>query len=93
MLGDPHLFPSNDDGLEGPIWVVEGNCGDYYCEGNHVIGIYTTARKAEEAAGVARTAVHSYSSHPEPRRSFSTWSEVSVSRVTLDQSPSLSELR
>lgn len=69
------------------VYVVEGNCGDYYCEGVHVIGIYTSERLAELAREAASKAVHIYMNHEEPRKQFKTWYEVEVRTYTVDEAP------
>lgn len=34
------------DGEVRTVWVAQGDCGDYYCEGEHLLGVFT----GEEAA-------------------------------------------
>jgi len=68
-------------------WIVLGHCGDYYCEGVHPIGIYTTHMKAEEAAEAARRAQHAYRNHKEPRKRFQDWDGVTVETIGLDVMP------
>lgn len=75
------------------VWIVQGNCGDYYCDGNHVIGVYESEKEANEAAMIAERSTHSYASHAEPRSPFRTWTETDVNKITVGEVPPLHELR
>lgn len=28
------------------VWLLQYDCGDYYCDGDHVLGVFTTRQKA-----------------------------------------------
>lgn len=28
------------------MWIAQGNCGDYYCDGGHFLGVFTTEENA-----------------------------------------------
>lgn len=32
------------------VWIVQYDDTDFYCEGMHLVGVYTTVEKAKEAA-------------------------------------------
>ena len=32
------------------LWVAQGDCGDYYCDGEHLLGVFTTPEGAQAAA-------------------------------------------
>lgn len=36
------------------LWLVLGDCGDYYCEGQHPIGVYSTEELANQAVEKAK---------------------------------------
>jgi hypothetical protein len=41
------------------VWIVEGDCGDYYCDGMHNLGVYGTDMVAyDRAAAMKQTLVH-----------------------------------
>lgn len=69
------------------VWIVEANCGDYYCDGDHTVAVYTTRELAEHGAAAAENMTESYNSHPEPRRLFKKWSEIEIVEYTLDETP------
>lgn len=75
------------------VFVVEGSCGDYYCEGSHVVGIYTTDEEAQRARTAALAATHSYARHDEPRPTFRTWQDAEVVKVTVGVQPTPFEMR
>lgn len=75
------------------VWLIEGNCGDYYCEGNHVVGIYASENDATEAKLIVDQATYSIASHDEPRRMFPCWHETEIVRVTMGEIPPFHELR
>lgn len=32
------------------LWVAQGDCGDYYCDGEHLLGVFSTPEAAQAAA-------------------------------------------
>lgn len=69
------------------VWVVQASCGDYYCEWDHLLGVYASEEQAEMARGVAVVAEYVYRSHAEPRRRFSAWDHVRINKFELDRLP------
>jgi hypothetical protein len=55
-------------------WIVYGECGDYYCEGNHVIAVTSSEERARELA--ARAA--------DPERSSKRFYETAVEEIEVD---------
>lgn len=39
------------------LWIVKLDCGDYYCDGNHIGGIYSTQEAAERRKSVLNDGV------------------------------------
>ena len=44
MMNDEHC--QCDTGATVKLYLIQANCGDYYCEGEHVVGVATTLEDA-----------------------------------------------
>lgn len=55
------------------VWVLQYDCGDFYCDGDHVLGVFSSLEKAEDAK-----AVHESSRKP------GQWWEHSIAAWNLD---------
>lgn len=33
--------------MTGTVWIVQYDCGDYYCENEHLAGVYSSRERAE----------------------------------------------
>lgn len=62
------------------VWLVTGECGDYYCEGVHVLAVATTEADAERLKVEAEAATWTNKAGTSGRR----WSEVDVETAPLD---------
>ena len=40
------------------VWVALGDCGDYYCDNEHPLGIYSTEQKAADRVSTYQEAVN-----------------------------------
>jgi len=49
------------------VWMVQYDCGDYYCEGVHPLGVFSTEALADGA-------VTHWMAHPKRTISESAWS-------------------
>lgn len=79
--------------MNAHVWVVQASCGDYYCEWDHLLGVYASEERAEVALLMAQAAEHVYGSHGEPRRRFPTWSEVRINMREIDLLPEVFRVR
>jgi hypothetical protein len=55
-------------------WVVYGECGDYYCEGYHVIAVTSSEERAHDLAARAT----------DPERSYKRFYETAVEEIEVD---------
>lgn len=62
------------------VWLVTADCGDYYCEGEHVIGVATTEAEAERVKAEAEAATWGNRYGASGKR----WNDVSVAQVQTD---------
>lgn len=66
------------------VWLVVADCGDYYCEGAHVVAVAASEEDAVRLRAEADAATHHYRSHGPDGRRYKTFAETSVERVPLD---------
>lgn len=70
------------------VHIVVAECGDYYCNAEHLVGIYTTPELADAAKAVAEASVTVHLNHdPDTRSTPLTWESVEVQTITLDEMP------
>lgn len=65
------------------VWLLLGDCSDYYCEGLHPIAVATSEESAEQLRADAKKAMNWYG-HGENRRGYRAWAEVSVQKIRTD---------
>lgn len=61
------------------VYVVTADCGDYYCESEHLLAVVETSEEADRLAEEARAATGTgfYGNV------YKVWADVSVEEVTL----------
>jgi len=63
------------------VWLVTGNCcGDYYCEGEHVLAVASTEADADALRASAESATWANRFGQSGPR----WTDVTVERVEVD---------
>ena len=65
------------DNAATTLWLLTGDCGDYYCEGLHPLAIASSRERAEELKAEAEAATWTNSSGSSGRR----WVEVEIDEV------------
>ncbi len=42
------------------VWIVQFDCGDYYCEGKHLAGVFDSKERADEFRVRENPGIHGY---------------------------------
>lgn len=63
------------------VWLVTANCGDYYCEGVHVVAVARSAEEAETLKAEAEEATWTNSAGSSGKR----WSDVEIEEVQTSE--------
>lgn len=69
------------DAAKGHVWLVVGDCGDYYCEGNHVLAVATTEAEAVRIRTEAEAATWTNRYGSSGKR----WAEVGIETLPVDE--------
>jgi len=69
------------------VWVVSGECGDYYCGCGlgHLVGVATTLEEAERLAIAGEAAEHHYASRGTVSRGYRSFFSLVIKEVRVNE--------
>jgi hypothetical protein len=67
------------------VWLVKANCGDYYCEGEHVVAVAFTSAKAIELEEKAKEQKSVYYRENGSIDEYRRWCDITIEVCRVDE--------